>query len=323
MSEQYATLIEAIAQDESGDPRFWVNLKTTHYREQVLGLSPRELGILVFEMIEWINNGHYPDSSDSIEFRRFHRRRSNIKSVLADLYKLPFIFSLNELIVLLTRAQGSGVSSAWGDWSYMIPITKAMERYLQDHPCPPELRTAVDSLLQKHTSTEYYRLYGAKLGSLVKSAEEFNFLIVCGEAWSDRALATLGSLPIEQQHLWAQLMRNILQHWGGGRGEPEATWLKSNQALITKIGIPVFQGYLLEWLPLLDQPRTQRIEAWSEVNSHVNSHILGALVWLSAAEATLPLARAVAGLAVSAFRKVSPRGVRCVWLGWAALLKIV
>lgn len=317
MSEQYATLIEAIVQDETGDPQGpAVDLKTTHYREQVLGLSPSEQGTLAFEMFEWLLK--QPGSSNSDFMERHYPRRVNVLSVLESLFKLPILFSLDQLVVLLTQAQrGSWI------WYHMPAITKAIERFLQNHPCPPELKAAVNSFRQHHSGSADYRKYGPKLERLVTSVEEINFFIEPGEAWSDVALATLGSLPLEQQKLWSQLLENALQETGGN---PKSAWLKSNQALLTKIGIPVFQGYLLAWFPLVDQPRTQRIEGWSEWSSDPNllinernADILKALVWLSAAGANLPLARAVAGLAVSAYRKVPLKGPRCVRLGNACV----
>ncbi len=320
MLEKYATLIEAIAQDETGDPqRPVVDLKTTHYREQVLGLSPSEQGTLVFEMFEWLVNQPSRSTVTHSDFmERHYQRRVNVLSVFRGLFNLPILFSLNQLMVLLAQAQQD-------HWirHHMSMITKAIERYLQNQPCPSELKAAVDLFREKNSGYADYRKYGSKLEILVQSTGVINFWIEPGEAWSDVALATLGSLPQEPQKLWSQLLENAVKETGGN---PKKAWLKNNQALVTKIGIPMFQGYLLEWLPLVDQPRTQRIEGRSEwipdpnllINER-NADILKALVWLSAVDANLPLARTVAGLAVSAYRKVPLKGPRCVRLGNACV----
>ncbi|MEM8604253.1 MAG: DUF4132 domain-containing protein, partial [Cyanobacteria bacterium P01_H01_bin.121] len=98
------------------------------------------------------------------------------------------------------------------------------------------------------------------------------------------------------------------------------------QPYLDQIGIPSFQQLLLQWFPLIDKPRTQPIEAWSEwmpdpnqMLNDRNADILKGLVWLASTSTDGDVAKAIARLAVSAYRKVPLAGPRCVRLGNACV----
>jgi Domain of unknown function (DUF4132) len=144
-----------------------------------------------------------------------------------------------------------------------------------------------------------------------------------GEAWSDAALADLGSMEPEQRAAWTELLASCQ---AVGASKPSAKWLKANHMLVNDVGFTDFKARLLRWLPLVDRPRTQstpRQHPWEPPYDdlieprHVN--LLRGLAWCAGLEADRDLARALAALALSAYRKIPGKGPRLITLGNAAV----
>jgi Domain of unknown function (DUF4132) len=127
----------------------------------------------------------------------------------------------------------------------------------------------------------------------------------------------------EAQLAWVELL-NLCAKSGGAK--PTARWSREAGALLEKIGRPAFEKTMLCWLPLVDKPRTQPIERWSEwqpdpnlLIQDKNADILKALVWLCAGMEDIEAARALTALALSAYRKLPQVGPRCVRVGNACV----
>jgi hypothetical protein len=95
---------------------------------------------------------------------------------------------------------------------------------------------------------------------------------------------------------------------------------------LQKIGRPAFENAVLRWFPLVERPRTNPVERWSEwqpdpnlLIQEKNADILKALVWLCAGRESAEVARALSALALSAYRKVPQVGPRCMRVGNACV----
>ena len=147
--------------------------------------------------------------------------------------------------------------------------------------------------------------------------------IVPGEAWADTAISEILPQTDHEKSVWIQLLDEC-QKVGGSA--PSAKWLKSANELIEKIGVESFKSHILKWFPLVDKPRTQQIETWSEWSPNpnlmindINADILRGLVWLCGEFDDAEMARSLCTLAISAYKKVPKIGPRCVRLGNACV----
>lgn len=144
-----------------------------------------------------------------------------------------------------------------------------------------------------------------------------------GEAWSDVALADLEALDAEERSHWLKLLNACTKASGSA---PNAKWLKKSETLLNEVGFDKFRQAMLKWFPLVDKPRTQRIERWSEYESDPNNliapasgDVLKGFAWLCAQKEDKEIARALMALALSAYRKVPIIGPRCVRVGNACV----
>jgi hypothetical protein len=145
-----------------------------------------------------------------------------------------------------------------------------------------------------------------------------------GEAWADRAIADIGASPEAERSAWTAFVRIARD---ADAAKPSPKWLKSTEPLLAAIGNDALAARVLAWFPLVDRPRTQPVEHTSTYSpdpnrmiGDANASILRGIVWACARVPTADVQRALAALAVSAFKKVLSIGPRCVKLGNACLL---
>lgn len=339
----YLDLIEAIAAEnrEVLNQRC-ATLQTTQYREQILQLSLSEQATLVIEMVQWSQDqqnqtqdqvgdpipafsGSLSEDMEMIQKAQARRhwqfRRANVGGVMKDLMKRPLLFNLEQLVMMLDRRRDP--SYGWLYAWHLPEMTRAIERYLKNHPdqpCPDELREAVEAIRQVF---EIDRKVDSKLERLVRPPDQIRFPMVAGEVWAEAALAYWGSLPLPEQRLWLELLDLILTN---SAGTPNAKWLKSAQPYVQKLGSDSMATHVKGWFAQVDQGRTTVLERRYHyapdpnlLLDDRNADILKGLVWLTPEMADPELASAVAKLAISAYRKVPQVGPRCVRLGNACV----
>jgi hypothetical protein len=81
--------------------------------------------------------------------------------------------------------------------------------------------------------------------------------VVAGEAWSDAARADLAAMEEPERIQWVELLNTCAKASGS---TPTAKWLNATRPLQDQIGFSEFRRAVLKWFPLVDKPRTQRIE---------------------------------------------------------------
>jgi hypothetical protein len=209
-------------------------------------------------------------------------------------------------------------------WIPFVAITSAVENRAEDGPLGDDLVRGVKSAIKRLRG-------GVDWDPARKAADRLSKLFVAeptanidpGEAWSDAALADLGAMGKERRRAWSALLASCQT---AGAGKPTAKWLKDVRQLLEAVGRAEFKDRVLRWFPLVDRPRTQpkrlRHEFERPYDDLIESHhvaLLRGLAWCAGFEADRDLARGLAGLALSAYRKVPGRGPRLVSLGHAAI----
>jgi hypothetical protein len=209
-------------------------------------------------------------------------------------------------------------------WIPPLAIASALENRGVEGPLGDDLRDAIKvalSRLRKGPVVPDFRKADDRLSKLI--AEEPKAHIEPGEAWSDAALADLEAMNADHRRAWSALLVSC-QTAGGGKPSPK--WLDEVRPLIEAVGRDDWKSRLLRWFPLVDRPRTQPnprpqgfVRAAADLLALPHVELLRGLTWCAGCEPDRDLARALAALALSAYRKVPEKGPRHISLGHAAV----
>jgi len=151
------------------------------------------------------------------------------------------------------------------------------------------------------------------------------FFLVPGEVWTDQLNDDLAALPRRERDAWIALLGHALS---ATAARPTAKWLKTGEKLIAAIGKDRVLAAVLRWLPSVARGRAfNRIGVFhgdtrsgADTMHEENGTCLRGLVWLTPLlSRDDELTRAVATVAVSAYRKVPGVGPRAVKVGNAAV----
>ncbi len=229
-------------------------------------------------------------------------------------------------------------------------IASAAEHFAQSNEISGALRSALETCiagLRKDLKSKDSRKIADRLQKLLVGSPTIH--LEEGEAWSDAALADLKKMKAAASKNWNALLVHCQsgglsesartwrsQHWlrnpfsdvpGGYKQKLTESWAAQAQTLIDAVGFDSFKGHLLRWFPLVDKPRTQpraprhRYDHRDYAHLIIPSHIdlLRGLVWCCGLREDAELARAVARLAISSYRKIPGKGPRLVSLGNACV----
>ncbi len=212
-------------------------------------------------------------------------------------------------------------------FSNQLPIAatiKAAEHHATDHELSPQLREGLTWLKQWMRERQYPRKLQERIESLLGIAPAVR--LEEGEAWSDAVLADLSRMAQEECEAWTTLLACCQKAGSGKFGE---RWRRQVEPLINTVGREPFKEHVLCWFPLVDKPRTQPRDGGqrSAARHHyldnliIPPHVemLRGLVWCCGFREDADLARAVAKLAISAYRKIPGKGPRLVSLGNACV----
>src|SRR5262249_9781440 len=112
----------------------------------------------------------------------------------------------------------------------------------------------------------------------------------------------------------------------GGQGKYSERWRIEAKPLLDAVGFYTLKEHLLRWFPLVDKRRTQprvprhRYEPdYTDLIIPEHVELLRGLAWCCGLREDADLARALARLALSAYRKIPGKGPRLVALGNACV----
>ena len=312
--EPHAALISALQAEQERAGLRWYNFdpKNSVAGQRVLSLSLDEQRAFVLVAAAWIAAARRDDL--------FSSRYVVYRTMMAVLRRrLPF--EHDDVAALL-------------DWSIRQPydylraapqVIKVLEDYLREHELTPELRERIGELvgclLSGYAPADVRRW--AKRLKEIGELGAGSVPLLAGEAWSDAAIGDVESMDGERRSAWISL----LNHCAAANGsKPSAKWSKTAATLLEEIGFPAFKHAALRWFPLVDRPRTRRVERWSEwaadpnlLIEDTNADVLKGLAWACALREDGEISRALATLALSAYKKVPQMGPRCVRVGNACV----
>jgi hypothetical protein len=206
----------------------------------------------------------------------------------------------------------------------LVGMAAAAESFAATNGISGPLRaaiTAVITRLHEYAHDRECRKMADRLHQVLLGGPQIN--LEPGEAWSDAALADLKKLKAGPAKAWNAL---LLHCQAGGGGKFTERWRKETEPLLDAVGFEALKEHVERWFPLVDRPRTVPIErrnSWEPDYEHLllapHVELLRGLVWCCGLKEDAELARAVARLALSAYRKIPGKGPRLVSLGNACV----
>ncbi len=236
--------------------------------------------------------------------------------------KLPYreesVCRLLELAARTVRADES--------WDFpLASIVGVAERYTEANGTSQAISDAASELIEEftrpdpdtavcHESADFrklrHRLEPLTLGEPIQ-------LIEPGEAWSDRALADLAAMPDDERDRWTALLAHAVT---ATQSKPTKKFLKTAAGLLEPIGLDGFKRRMTDWIPLVDRPRTEKIEVnpqWPQYVPDPNLLIKGnhtdlwkGLVWCFGVYDDEELVGLLGQLADHMFKKIRGHGAR-------------
>lgn len=211
------------------------------------------------------------------------------------------------------RLQGYGV--------YPV-LLRTLERRAKQGPLPQSIRAAAKRLADElhGVSNAPERKLRGRLETLL--GEPRRMPLEAGEAWADQAIR-----DIEHSERQAAAWSKLLNHCQlATSATPSDRWRTLANELIEAVGRATFRQRLLDWFPLVDKPRTHPldfggapVELSHWASTEPNAQSLKGLAWACALAPDAELARALAALAISAYRKLPGIGPRLVKVGNACI----
>jgi hypothetical protein len=275
-------------------------LKDSEVGQELLQASVDEQKAFVVAAAEWLQ--HEKSSKTS------YYARKGVEQAMLTLLRRKFLFSEDELLTLLDWC----VQQQYHYYSNRVSVmVQATERYLQTHPRTSALQERIKQLLkvlEPYGHSAEIRKWMARLKELGEIRGQTN-PIVAGEAWADAAISAIRGMDEAQQEAWNGLLATCSHATGAA---PTNKWLKMAEQYLQRIGTQGFKDAVLAWFPLVNRDS-------NHLPVEVNADVLKGLVWLCAQCEDKEIARALAALAVSAYRKVPGVGPRCVRVGTACV----
>jgi Domain of unknown function (DUF4132) len=312
VAESYDTIIEELTVEQPGPYYYNFKLKDSAAGRKLLAASPEDQRGFALAAVEWL---------DSNGGQSFDPAPWMVHTALLTLLRRRLPLCYDDVTALLDWS----LRQQQNYWRGVPQMIKVVEDYLRDNELTLPLRERFDRLIAA-VDTEYRnaetRKWVVNLRELTGQTA-LRLPLVEGEAWADAAIADIGAAGEPERAAWLDLLNASTKASGSA---PSAKWLKSAAASIEKIGAARFKQFLLKWFSLVDKPRTQRVESWSQwqpdpnqMIEPVNADVMRALVWLCAEEEDREVVRALTALAISAYRKVPGVGPRCVRVGNACV----
>jgi hypothetical protein len=314
-------LVEYAASNEN--PQWYaLRLKDFEAGEDVLAAEPSEQLTVVLDLIEALLS-----YEDFIKEKRRNQQPYTytyswiLLRMLVELLRKKLPFTENELLQLIDWSS----SYELNHWRAIPQIIKQLQDFEKTHGFTPSLVAKIKTYIEVVSRGNYQDAQDRQnINKLYEIAGLSSRIpLIEGEAWTDFVLNQITRENEPAKSSWIEL----LNHCAAAKGStPTAKWLKTADTIIEKIGRDAFKQAILEWFPLVDKPRTQTIERWSEWSpdpnlllNDQNADILKGLVWLCTKSEDREIVRAITALAISTYRKVPKVGQRCVRVGNACV----
>ncbi|MCI0608030.1 MAG: DUF4132 domain-containing protein [Anaerolineae bacterium] len=307
-------LVEELARQNVRQYPF--DLKNFTAGVKFLNADPETQRTIVLAMLAWLEKYPFKTYPQNQHDQKAWQVGWQMLEAFLQMLKRKLPFDEQDIIAMLNWSAGHSSGPLHMYLRGVPQIIKVLGDYLKDHPISDEIYKVIERLIRsiesEHMSVEN-RKWVLRLKEL-RGDTEVNLPLMAGDIWADAALSELRALDSKSQTAWAELLLHCLRVTGSA---PRSKWLKGMDKYLDIIGISNFFTSLLRWFPLVDKPRATPAYRYDHLQTPlpVNADILKGLAWLCSKSDNPESARALAGLAVSAYKKIPGSGPRAGKVG--------
>lgn len=299
-------LVEAFARQEK-QRLYPFELQNFHLGVRFQNADPQTQRVIVMAMLAWLDQ--HSLKSYGREDQQAWQMGWKVREAFLHMLQFKIPFQEKDVIAMLDWSASQASESAYIYFSGVPQVIKVVGDYLKNHPLSDELHEAIERLAQSVESGSMsveIRRWILRLKDLMGETQ-VSLPLVAGDAWADTALKEIYAMNSRSKTAWAELLRHCSLATGA---LPTRRWLAEADKYIDAIGDLYLFIKLSHWFPLVDQPQM----------SSVNATILKGLVWLCSKSEDPDIAFALAGLALSSYKKTrGPKagaaaiGKACCW----------
>jgi hypothetical protein len=296
-------LVEAFAKQEK-QRLYPFELRNFHLGVRFQSADPQTQRVIVMAMLSWLDQ--HSLKSYGREDQQAWQMGWKVREAFLHMLQFKIPFQEKDVIAMLHWSAGQASESAYVYFSGVPQIIKVVGDYLKQHPLSDELHKAIEGLAQSIETGSMsieIRRWLLRLKELMGETQ-VSLPLVAGDAWADTALKEIYAMNSRAKTAWAAL----LQHCSDVTGNiPTRRWLAEADQYIDAIGDLYLFIKLSHWFPLVDQRQM----------SSANAAILKGLVWLCSKSEDPDMARALAGLALSSYKKTAGAKAKAAAIGKA------
>ncbi len=199
----------------------------------------------------------------------------------------------------------------------LLGLTTSVEHFAKENKVSERLRGLLNRLAEDLRKDHYFK-QSRKLADRLQGVlgEERKVEIRPGEPWSNAVLADLKKMKAATRRAWEAL---LLHCQTGGAKSLSERWRTEAQPLIDAVGFDSLKQHALRWFPLVDKEPPDAEAHHHDLVFAPHVELLRGLAWCCGLKEDADLARALARLALSAYRKVPGKGPRLVGVGNACV----
>jgi hypothetical protein len=208
-----------------------------------------------------------------------------------------------------------------GQWSRYLyggsgAIIKTLDRHARDNAISPAMKHDIDKLIARiqATGNSPQALRWVLHLKELAGGSQLSLPLKAGDVWAEAALAELHRLETGSQRAWTELMLHGIRPAGSA---PSKAWMQKAQKQLEALGEAEVFSRLLRWFPLVDKVKIDEADRTHHGMRLLtaNVEILRGMVWMCSLSGDPEMARALAGLAMSAYKKIPGTGPRAAKLG--------
>ncbi|HTP01016.1 MAG TPA: DUF4132 domain-containing protein [Anaerolineales bacterium] len=299
MGTEEALVEEIVRQPWRGQP---FQMESFQAGQRILQAEPEAQVRAAMGLIRWLEK-HGVATYDSNNWK--------MRAALFTLLKKKLPLREQDLIRLLEWS--AHVRS--NNWRGLPEITKVLGDYVKENGQSKAVVAKVESLIEavessRMTVEDQRRVM--RLNGLI-GRKEIRLPLQTGDGWAEAALADIHEQGVEQQTAWAELLLHCLRASGSA---PSKKWLQDAEAKIKAAGEDSFCAAVLRWFLLADRPRrANKEDGTPDIPLPANADVLKGLAWCCSRFDRPEIARALAALAISAYRRQRGAGPRAVKIG--------
>ena len=265
----------------------------------IVQADPQAQCRVAMEMIRWLEE-HRNATHDSNSWK--------IREALFTLLKRKLPLAEAEILTLLNWSAHARSNY----WRGLPQVIKVLSEHVKKHEPSPALTASVNRLvdtIEAERMTVEERRQVIRLNELI-GRKEIRLPLELGDIWANVALIDIRNQRGEQQTAWGELLLHCLRATGSA---PSRKWMKDAGEKVTALGEEDFESAVMRWFPLADRPRSGGAKA--DIPLTNNGELLKGLAWICSRSDKLEVARALAALAQSAYRRLPGAGPRAVKVG--------